>query len=627
MIPPDVCSETETAEGEAIPGDLIGSDPYFIAARFAEPIQGDKGEDVIWVFNDSRASLLTKIRCTATYTAKDQVFDQRLGIEELVDIEMNNHDALGRQAEGFCQTGSFGVDPVQTVHTDRINAIVNTKTNETGEACVNIPKPTKTIQKLCKRYFQGAAVSQCRKSICNTLWFPFYESEEDCLEAFAGRDERQWYRSFCKALHGESPTAQLCEDDIFDFGIDAIQFECSELEDTQYPAVLTECQTGVEVQYYGKDYGTIVDRKQPTDDDEDMWRPYVAIPTQIGKHLCPLTLDGTHEAVFKNPVRMRQKSIPSVKCLLVTPCQKVQMVATQLEYTRESSCDVVGQSVEADPAPVDSSTLCNLRDPLNSCKQIEPLGGEGETVSDTLPTMPACCPLNETSTPEFITAHKSYDRFAHACNAICNPEDPTQCCDDLTEEDTITFKTTFSDLELDGTCCKNCTCYGDPRCWSFDNSYKLWIPCDARDESSIMKNGVVNIDRTCKWTKENCESVRDHKNRKCEWVNEKKSLKMGQAALKKIDGEWVPQYPCKVVNGRPCLHMYSVNSNAGLMGQIKLAQGPRGIIETFWFMVPDPDDSSGRRFLAYELNAKECLQERNPWRLHRLEGMQIIGGG
>ena len=279
---------------------------------------------------------------------------------------------------------------------------------------------------------------------------------------------------------------------------------------------------------------------------------------------------------------------------------------------------------------MEESVLCNAAgSTLDSCQPLSGFAERGETVVESLATMPACCPLNETQTEEGVVGHESYERFSHACNAVCNVDDEAMCCDELDETDTLTFKTTFSDLELDGTCCRNCTCYGDPRCWSFNNDYKLWIPCDARDESSIVdENGVVDIEKSCKWSRQNCESVRDHKNRACEWVIEKNSLKMGKAPLKKDkeNGGVFAQYPCQVVDGRPCLHMYGVKEGEKLVGEIKLAQGPRGIIETFWFVVPDGDDPTGEMFLGYELNAGECLTNEMPWRLHRMEGVRVPGG-
>ena len=141
-----------------------------------------------------------------------------------------------------------------------------------------------------------------------------------------------------------------------------------------------------------------------------------------------------------------------------------------------------------------------------------------------------------------------------------------------------------------GSCCKSCTCYGDPHCESFSGYKESWIICDAR---RILPNQPH-----CRMAKPICEKQLDYDGNKCVW--DPKYKRNTWSVAKK---------------GSPC--MYSKDSVSPIMNMysfkdfyVEATIGDRGIITQMDILMEN--DGS---LMIHTLNARKCFKDgiENPW--------------
>lgn len=531
----------------------------------------NNGKEVIWLVTEPESQISTKIRCTANFNG-NKAFNARLGIEDLIDPVPSRTKQCG-----YCPTDIMG----------RTGSNENTDFLDANGNCSSRPRDVEIGQAICAPYLQIATFNQCVDAICSQFWFPNYDSPGQCVTAFGNGAKN----AFCR-LFNVPGTADFeeCRDDIDDFGWefaaekqmpDPNQADCSS-DPRDFPEELSDCQTGVEIQYL----------------DDGEWVTYRAVPSDSNRPVCTSGLlfnANRDKELFVNPVRIKQTSLPRDSCITVSTCTVTQRVATELEYSRSSSCASVPPTGSPTPLPeVTGVTLCNEVYDSNTCTQIPGFTNSPGEFQAILANMDECCAPKDTQPINSDPLDQNYEfpRYSQACNPICDEDNEAQCCDELDGDDELRMKIVFSGSERDALCCDSCTCYGDPRCISFSGLKKSWIPCDARDARTADDRNF------CLSTREVCESLTDPAGNQCVF------LPSGDTSA-----NWnVLQRggPCKAIGGDregefSCMTMYETETFG--MG---LKQGDRGILVQAVVKLGDDE---------YVIDAEECLEDTQPWRI------------
>lgn len=115
------------------------------------------------------------------------------------------------------------------------------------------------------------------------------------------------------------------------------------------------------------------------------------------------------------------------------------------------------------------------------------------------------------------------------------------------------MKLQVTSVKPHGTCCRSCTCYGDPHCESFYGKKDTWIMCDAR----VTTKGKDY----CSMSEAMCNKQIDFYGNPCQWIQNTKKWNVGLLGS-----------PC-VSNSNPILQMYKFNDFA-----LDLTMGERSTI-------------------------------------------------
>ena len=528
----------------------------------------ESGTEVVWIVTEPISGISTKIRCTS-----NNAFIPRLGIEDLIDP--TPEDRI--QQCGYCKTSEMGRTG-DTANTDFLDANGN---------CSSRPKPVEIAQSICAPYAQFETFGECVIAICSARWFPNFNSPKECEKKFKKEPEE----AFCTLFNTPgTPDFEECVDDIIDFGwgfaadkylINPNPAICSS-DPKDFPKGLSACQTGAEIQYL--DQATME------------WVTYVAIPSESLRPVCASGLEFNAKdnvELFKNPVRVKQTSLPRDTCITVSTCTVTQRVSSELTYSRSSTCSNPEPGTPSGPItlPGIGVTLCNNIYDSDPCSVIPQLSSSPGSYTTVLREMPECCAPKDTANrvPEMTTDHTfKFSRYSQTCNPICDYNDASQCCNELDEDDKLNIKVVFSGSMRDAMCCVSCTCYGDPRCIGFNGKKVSWIPCDARDAAT------ANERKFCLSTKEKCENTVDPAGNKCVWFADEDTsrnwniLKNGGACKAVGEGEF------------SCLTMYKTETFG-----MSLKQGDRGVIVEARVRLGAAE---------YLIDAQECLKEDQPWK-------------
>jgi len=192
----------------------------------------------------------------------------------------------------------------------------------------------------------------------------------------------------------------------------------------------------------------------------------------------------------------------------------------------------------------------------------------------------------------FEQKRKNQCRVYEVDMPFCDEENGADCST-LSSTDKLTLDIAFSFMEAEQECCKTCSCFGDPECVSFAGVENLWIPCDARDDSS------------CKMTKDKCSSMVDSNGNQCGWRGGRKADSSGWDIAMKGSPCWptISDAPGKKLS----MNMYTTPS-----GDFKtdVVLGERGIIRQVEIEL---------RGEKYTLDAKDCFKkEENAWNTKNL---------
>jgi len=225
----------------------------------------------------------------------------------------------------------------------------------------------------------------------------------------------------------------------------------------------------------------------------------------------------------------------------------------------------------------------------NSPSQELSTSGQCETESLEFQPLEPCCAVQtvvDENDPCAVSATGELCRDVTVSNPSCPPDSQFFCNNENMQLQIDLEVTTNED-----SCCRTCTCYGDPHCESFDGSFDTWILCDSRQYRN--SKGICTIDH------DTCLTQKDHLGRTCEWkgpVNNKGWIVglQGSQCQFQIDDD---------LGNAPRMDMYSFKGFS-----VVNVLGERGIIQAVYIT-----DSSG----LYILDADDCFADagiRNPWR-------------
>jgi hypothetical protein len=155
-------------------------------------------------------------------------------------------------------------------------------------------------------------------------------------------------------------------------------------------------------------------------------------------------------------------------------------------------------------------------------------------------------------------------------------------CTALSVHDTLTINMNFTQKAGDESCCKTCTCYGDPECVAFNGVADLWIPCDARTSSS------------CNPTKSGCLAQTGPNQRACNWIRSDRSDSAGWNTA--LYGS--PCVPVNVASDPIMMNMYTQVKPAAFSADLRL--GERGVIL---------DLNLGGASGTFKMNAESCFAQ------------------
>jgi len=254
---------------------------------------GGNDIDIIWVVEDVKTGILSRIRCTAT---KDGDGRGRAHINVEAVVEPNEDYKSERQnLDGFCYTNDLKKTGSHQI-TDDIIA---------GNGCQarNRDEEVLAARVICENESINAnGVNGCFTTFCSRAYFPTYASEEECLKEINNEPKR----GFCNAARTNPDEARECMDAIEDFGWEAgaSRYLASVSDSTcvtrnQLPKSLTTCQPGIVLQY-------LKDERF-----DDTWTDYIAFPSDV--RICgAMSFNKAEDSVlFTHKIRLKQCDIPS----------------------------------------------------------------------------------------------------------------------------------------------------------------------------------------------------------------------------------------------------------------------------------------------------------------------------
>ena len=570
----------------------VPEDPRYFTRR-EESYESDPYNDVLWTVVDEATQISATIRCVTVLNETGFPVSSRLNVESVVEPN-GNFKTTRTNLGGFCYTSDLQKTGT-TDHTDTLDNCTNGRASEEALiARVMCENPTITASGVenCKVSFcskhkhpffaeETDPVDACleglnedlREGFCEAVAYPSDGQTKDMANAECVNfiEDYGWPQAGRRYL-AIMDLSDSCVSDSVDL-----------------PESLEECEEGVELQILENGVWSsymAFPAKKPVcegvvfefDCDaypelfENQWRFYQRSPDKqaCNTNVCEAVEGFEAEVKFvplptTAPTRsptVSPTSSPS-NSPTTSPTKKPSSSPTHSPTNRPSNDPTVSPTKSPEvlptrepttqeptaaptlsptfigsltPEPTGSQcidTFCNLLFDSFTCTPIEEFTGSSSTaIMEMLQPMPECCAEKDTRRCDTTDPDAILSRWSEACNPICDSSIPGHCCDEMTNQDTLAVKIAFTGTERDGVCCKSCTCYGDPRCISFDGTKQSWIPCDARDVNKRWNNGV------CRLSKDVCLEQKDPSGTPCKWDYSK--------AL--ADSSWnVPQ------QGSPCV--------------------------------------------------------------------------
>jgi hypothetical protein len=170
----------------------------------------------------------------------------------------------------------------------------------------------------------------------------------------------------------------------------------------------------------------------------------------------------------------------------------------------------------------------------------------------------------------------------HSSNECTYTELSKPACDKLPCSGATKLHVKLQSKLPPGSCCRRCTCYGDPHCQSFNGVKDSWILCDARE--------TVPGKPWCKLTAPMCRKQLDHNGNQCVWT----PALPGKKWSIPLQGSQCTRNP---EGPDPYILMYKADSFSLLA-----TLGERGIISGIKMTLNNKD---------YEMTGEDCFS--NPW--------------
>lgn len=559
------------------------------------------GYDEHWSVVDPFSGISVAIRCHANhYEGDTTAYVPRINVEDLSDPVPRGRN----NADGFCVTSEFDTGSATTSNSDKIFS---------RELCTEGLQDSDVrniYRALCKNPgLPSSAHESCIYHFCLERYSPLFSSVEECQNVFSSSLKE----GFCGGVTYSEKDKKKCEEQWDDLG--AVETITQYYDDekgctSEIQTSLNKCQSGVVLQFFRN----------------NQWNDAVAIPSDFCADQGPVLLSYCdYRYLFNRRIRILQKTA-SIECGPVNQCQTVEGLIADIALNKNTPFPTSFPTDSPTNAPTDFPTpfpvsptefptpfpdtptaFPTLFPSFDAtvtppCPE-EPLCG---TEEEYIPydaddefhlDMEECCPTR--SCPGFEDEEKErikgvdtwYCGLSDGADGTVGDSHTQMECEDNWE---LTVQVMFSNEE---ECCKKCTCYGDPRCISFDGTFEEFILCDGRTIP-----GSESTDERCIIRKETCEAQRDHEGNACKWSNPMKSppdFRDEERQEYEESQYQVSRYgsPCRYdqsESGAAMVLMYSLGESYVL----EVEQGERGYIQSVHLTTEEA---------VVELSAEKCL--------------------
>jgi len=191
-------------------------------------------------------------------------------------------------------------------------------------------------------------------------------------------------------------------------------------------------------------------------------------------------------------------------------------------------------------------------------------------------SMPSCC------SAESIDANACPKKPEPTCRIVELSTPFSVSTDECCAELALTFEWS----QISTSCCRTCSCFGDPHCIGFNDQVDSWIICDGRTKN---EDAVYGKELFCPIKKNACEGQLDHLGNKCVYKNTGKET---------VDESGSP---CQSTYAEPAtMVMYKTEKF-----ELLLSLGDRGIIDGVRLTNGDQ---------VYYAKSQPCASTNMPWR-------------
>lgn len=577
------------------------------------------GFDQHWSVIDPDSGISLSIRCFANhYEGDSNSYVPRINIEDLSDPI-----SRGNGADGYCVSGEFNTGQATTRNTDLIFS------RDSCDEGLQQSKKREIYRALCRNPSLPASGHQsCIYHFCNAYYLPLFSSIEECEQAFV----EDLSVGFCQGITYSTRDKEKCLEQWFDLGaVETIEQFYEERglglgnsgsgassdsdtgsEDTrtcttEYKTELGKCESGILIQYFRN----------------DQWNTEIAIPSDWCSDEELVLSYCDYQYLFNRQIRILQKTA-SIECGPINQCSKVNGFIGRIELMKQTPyptnfpTDFPTNQPTNEPTPYPIAPT-NFPTPF-------PVSVPTEVSAPTIcPETPLCETDNENVAYSNEQAFLELDECCIETETLCEQEQtrtittPEWYCglsdgssSELTVEDSVTGIECddFNEFQIninfnhEEECCQKCTCFGDPRCYSFDGSFEEFILCDGRTPMQQTSDSDSDEER-CIIRKETCLDQRDHDGNACAWMNPNQTPPNFSDNDRQYRAE--NDYQTSIY-GSPCRYDSSVSSTATVLMyetvdpyRVEVEQGERGYIQTVHLTT-----DSGE----FKLTAERCLNDR-----------------
>ncbi|CAK9026336.1 Uncharacterized protein SCF082_LOCUS17454 [Durusdinium trenchii] len=554
----DECFENDSQGSSASSaGGWVSSSGTFPDAAFVSSSSSDM--EITWSVMSAELGMMMNVTCARTSGSEGRT---RIDVHGLTETQ-NNRPGVG----GFCETGKIDKGKSHNVAKQDLHEYCLYFNAPLISACRNlviVECDRHTLNQDIHWWCSNADIA--KSSVGDNV-----AACENALKQGTDADRtKEWMKLVCEIViaHGEMEGPDV---DVEECMIKIDQFKWETFVDTYgngvYPA--NGGDSGTSEAKCAKDVSEYT--KKPEDQDcssgvsveyhtpENGWQELFFIPEDLPPCNDQLRVTAAeHREMFLHPIQFKQCGMEA-GCLLDKECQPTPGFEVRVKY--------------------DAQTCESQRPDCLTCKESSE---RPQRICESPSTQEAgscetCC---EQST---LTPGENQCRDIRIATPYCdinNPEEEEKCESLKNKNGKLELTFTVDEEAYTMTCCKECSCFGDPFCKSFSGANEKWIICDGRNDNCKVKEDV-------------CLTQKDHAGKTCVYDHDL-SNQIGSHRAS-IGAYGSPCQPAWNTSGPATMEMYGAESF-----KISLGLGERAVITEMFVKSGD---------LKYTIHADKCFDD------------------